>query len=430
MRVSPARTAAFDILKRVETEKAYTSVLLPLYEDQLSPADSGLCHQLVLGCLRRQIYLDRIVDSFARGKRLDTAVRIALRLALYQLYFLDKIPAHSATNESVNLVQRAKKTSAKGFVNAILRRAVTERPEVAFIDETDRIAVETSHPRWLIEKWGADFGLDEAEQIAAVNNEEPEKAFRLTMSGEEGGISVNPNWKPSRFVDDCYIVQRVDTGLRELEKKKQIYFQDEGSQLVAWAVDLAVGGCFLDVCASPGGKTGLVAKRFAGSLKLAVAGDLYWPRVLFLRDNCRRQGATFIKTVQYNASSGLPFAEESFDMVLVDAPCSGTGTIRHNPELRYFLVANDLGDLSGKQLKILTNASKLVKRGGLLGYSTCSLEREENEDVVDTFLARNNRFMKVAPNVPAAFLTHEGFGRTWPHRDRMDGFFIASFRRQ
>jgi 16S rRNA (cytosine967-C5)-methyltransferase len=430
MRISPARTAAFDILKRVETEKAYTSVLLPLYEDHLAPADRALCHQLVLGCLRRQICIDRIIDHFAQGKRLDTAVRIALRLALYQLYFLDKIPAHSATNESVNLVQRAKKTSAKGFVNAILRRAMIERPELGFIDETDRISVETSHPRWLLEKWAADFGLDESEQIAVVDNEEPEKAFRLTISGEESGISRSPEWKRSRFVDDCFTVQRVDAGLRELEKKKEIYFQDEGSQLVAWAVDLPAGGCFLDICASPGGKTGLIAKRFTGSLKLAVAGDLYRPRVLFLRDNCRRQGAGFIKTVQYNAEVGLPFADETFDTVLVDAPCSGTGTIRHNPELRYYLNSNDLGDLSSKQLKILANASKLVKRGGLLVYSTCSLEREENEDVADAFLARNISFIKVGPSVPPAFVTQEGFGRTWPHRDKMDGFFIASFRRQ
>ena len=151
MKISPARIAAFDILLRVENDRAFSSVLLPAFEEGLSPADRGLCHELVLGTLRRQIYLDRAIDTLSHGKRLDIAVRVAVRLGLYQLLYLDRIPDHSAVNESVNLIQRAKKTSAKGFVNAILRRAVRELPAVNYADDLERLSVETSHPRWLLE---------------------------------------------------------------------------------------------------------------------------------------------------------------------------------------------------------------------------------------------------------------------------------------
>ncbi len=153
MKISPARVAAFDVLKRIETEAAYSSVLLPEYEEHLSPLDRGLCHELVLGVLRHQIWLDRAIDLLSNGKKLDLGVRLSLRLGLYQIKFLDKIPSHAAVSDSVDLVQRAKKTSAKGFVNALLRRAERETIALTPIDDTDRIVLETSHPRWLVERW-------------------------------------------------------------------------------------------------------------------------------------------------------------------------------------------------------------------------------------------------------------------------------------
>src|SRR5687767_1730805 len=179
MKISPARLAAFEILERIETERAFSSALLPLYEERLEPNDRGLCHELVLGALRRQLYLDKVIEHFAGSKKLDIAVRIALRLGIYQLLFLDKIPAYSALNESVNRVKKAKKVSAMGFVNAILRRASTGPPALKYSDEVERISIETSHPRWLIDKWTADFGAGEAGQIAVSNNVIPRVAFRI-----------------------------------------------------------------------------------------------------------------------------------------------------------------------------------------------------------------------------------------------------------
>ena len=429
MNISAARTAAFDVSLRIESERSFSSSLLPLYEASLSDADSGLCHELVLGSLRRQIYLDRVIDQFSDGKKLDTAVRVALRLGLYQLLFLERVPDYSAINESVGLVQRAKKTSAKGFVNAVLRRATREKAVFEFVDEVDRISVETSHPRWLIDKWVSDIGIGDAALLAAANNEVPRTAFRLLPTFETSHLSAGAGWNRSQFVAGCYFVEKSDADLRELEALGAIYFQDEASQMAARCVVVPDGGLFLDVCASPGGKTGLIGRRYDHRSRTLAAGDLYWPRVKYLRDNLARQGITFVNTLQYDATHPLPFSDASFDTVFVDAPCSGTGTIRHNPEIRYFLTPDDFSILSEKQYLILTNASKLVKRGGSLVYSTCSLEREENEAVALGFLATNPDFGASPPKVSDRFRTADGFVRTWPHRDEMDGFFIAEFRR-
>ena len=422
MKISPARTAAFDVLLRIENDRAFSSVLLPAFEEALSQADRALCHELVLGTLRRQIYLDRVINTVSGGKRLDTAVRIVVRLGLYQLLYLDRIPDHSAVNESVNLIQRAKKTSAKGFVNAILRRAARELPALSYADDLERLSVETSHPRWLLEKWIGEFGWEEAALIAEANNQVPAQAFR---SIDGSPISVGSSI-PSKFVDGCFLLSR-DSDAAQIIGSDDLYFQDEGSQMVAASVRVPAGGRFLDVCASPGGKTGFIASHTpAGSV---FAGDLYWPRVEMLRYNCRRQRVD-VQMIQYDAEKGLPFAVSSFESVFVDAPCSGTGTIRHNPEIRYFLQPTDFPILANKQRTILKNASKLVTHGGSLVYSTCSLESEENEQICGQFLDESGEFELVRPNIDQRFITPDRFGRTFPHRDGMDGFFIAEFRRR
>ena len=433
MKISPARTAAFDILLRVESERAYSSVLLPEFEENLSPKDRGLCHELTLGALRRQLYLDKIIEQFTTGKRLDLSVAVSLRLGLYQLLFLDKIPAYSAINDSVNLVQRAKKTSAKGLVNAILRRATREKIELNYLDEMDRISVESSHPRWLIEKWQRQFGADEAEQLAKANNKAPGNAFRFTLKAAQSHLAtvvaaIRASSQPSAHVEGCFFAESVSSELLAASAEGVVYFQDEASQMVGNSVGLSVGESFLDVCAAPGSKTTQIAAN-QNSNTLMVAGDIYRPRVEFLRENCGRQGVGFVKIVQYDAERELPFADRSFDAVLIDAPCSGTGTIRHNPEIRYFLDPADFEQLSKKQLQIAVNASKLVKPGGRLIYSTCSMEIEENEEVIGSFLKASDGFEIAMPRVPGQFVGDGDFARTFPHRDSMDGFFIAQLNR-
>ncbi len=425
MSISPARIAAFDILLRIQRERAFSSILLPLYEDALSPKDRALCHQLTLGVLRRQLYLDRAIDLFSDSKRLDDAVRISLRLGLFQLWFLDKIPAHPAVNESVELVRRAKKASARGFVNAILRRAGPVPISLTFADEIERLSVQTSHPRWLIERWIGQFGFEETSRLAEANNLEPEIAFRHTSRSES--VTSFPLSRSSELVPGCFLADKVTPEMSAAASRGEIYFQDEGSQVVANSVRVHNNSRFLDVCAAPGSKFTQIAAHGNGSL--FVAGDLYPHRARILSESIQRQGIANARVVVYNAEEAIPFPDETFDTILVDTPCSGTGTIRHNPELRYLLDPADLSELPAKQLSILRNASKLVREGGSLVYSTCSLEVDENEAVCEAFLASEPTFCKVRPAVPDRCLTSQGFARTMAHLDQMDGFFIAAFER-
>ena len=428
-KISPARVFAFEILRKIETDKSFSSILLPQYEENLSPKDRALCHQITLGVLRNKLYLDRFIEVLTQGKKVDSAIKTILEIGLFQLLLLDKIPDYSAINESVNLVQRAKKTSAKGFVNAILRRATREEISLEFKDEIEKISIENSHPRWLVEKWISDFGFENASNLAKANNEIPKICFRPTNKFS-GGEKFFENYNKSEFVENCFVAEKFDENLLSLAERGEIYFQDEASQMVGQTVEINDGQSFFDVCAAPGSKTSQIsAKCKVQSAKFIIAGDMHFSRVKFLRENCLKQGVDFVNFVQYDAEKSLPFANESFDVVLIDAPCSGTGTIRHNPEIRYFLEKNDFAELSLKQLGIIENASKLVKRGGKLIYSTCSLEPEENETVIENFLKIGAEFEKIKPDVPARFLTEKGFARTFPFRDIMDGFFISALIR-
>lgn len=405
MKISPARLASFEILYRIEVEKAFSSALLPLYEEKLSEKDRGLCHEITLGTLRNQILIDKIIEQFI-SKKLDSEVKISLRLGIYQILFLDRIPAYSAINESVNLVQKAKKTSAKGLVNAVLRKIAQKKINLNFADKVEETSIQNSHPRWLIEKWIAEFGFEEAAKLAKANNETPSLDYRLTAK------SKNDFENQSLF---------------ELAKKGEIYFQDKGSQLVAETIDLQPNEKVLDVCCAPASKLSMIATQ--NQNQNFFGGDFNFKRLKIAQNSCKKQGLKNVQLVQYDAEKTLPFQENCFDKILVDAPCSGTGTIRHNPEIRYFLQPNDFADLSFKQLKILANASKLLKRGGSLIYSTCSFETEENENVIERFLGENKDFEIVSPKLSQEFLTEKKFARTFPQRDKMDGFFIGVLKK-
>jgi len=313
----------------------------------------------------------------------------------------------------------------------LLRNFQREPIDPKYSDTVEEISVSTSHPRWLVERWISRFGIDETRALCESNNRTPILSFRLVGNETEKSetlreLEPNPNLRRSEFVDGCF-ASRIDGDLLKLAEAGRIYFQDEGSHLVANAVRAEGGSQILDVCAAPGGKTTMIASATNTSV---VAGDIRGSRVQRLRDLCEKQKAANVSIVQYDAESSLPFDEASFDSVFVDAPCSGTGTIRHNPEIRYSLASSDLEELSDKQLRILRNASEMVKPGGTLIYSTCSLETEENEAVCERFLREGLGLEPEPPKVPSRFITSKGFARTVPQRDDMDGFFIAVFRQK
>ena len=448
MPISPARRAALEILRRVEATEAYSSALLAATDDPLNAKDRGLCHELVLGVLRRRLWLDRCIEHFGARKieNLDLPVTLSLRLGLYQLRFLSRIPPSAAVNESVNLVRAAKLKSAAGFANAVMRRATREPdfdPAAGIADPIERLAVETSHPSWLVRRWIAQFGLAETTRLAEANNNPAPRAFRFTArAGQQAETIIGElrsggaELQPSSIAQNAWRVVRTENGspartsalLRSLSDDGLIYFQDESSQLVAEVLDVKNGERVLDVCAAPGSKATLIAALAPKAI--IIAGDLHDHRALTIRQFANQQLARNIFPINHDASQALPFVRGSFDRVLVDAPCSGTGTLRHNPEIRWRLQASDITELSEKQKRILKNASAMVRPGGWLVYSTCSLETEENEAVVSDFGRTCPDFRPRSPVVTARLLTKEKTIRTWPHKDDVDGFFVAAFRRK
>ncbi len=450
MPLSPARRAAFEILRRVEDESAYASSLLATMDERLRDEDRGLCHELVLGVLRRQSWLDSTLEHFAnrRLQSVDLPVRLALRLGLYQLRFLSRIPPSAAVNDSVNLVRAAGLKSAATFANAVLRRATREPdydPAASVADPIAKLALETSHPSWLIERWVKAIGLAEAAALARANNEPAPVAFRLTAktignrSEAQRIISqltaAGTELRRSQISPSCWRVMRPKPGLlRSLTSGGLIYLQDEASQLVGHLVDAQPGGRVLDVCAAPGSKTTHIAALAPQAL--IVASELYEHRARILRELAAAQGADSIQVVAADATVDLPFAEASFDRVLVDAPCSGTGTLRRHPEIRWRIQPTDIDELSAKQKRILARAAEMVRPGGMLLYSTCSLETDENEGVAAEFAKDHAGFDQLRLNEarvlddPVNLATASGAIRTWPHRHDVDGFFIIEFQRR
>jgi 16S rRNA (cytosine967-C5)-methyltransferase len=442
MTISPARRAAFEILRRVETESAFASVLLTELDRAMRDDDRSLCHELVLGVLRRRLWLDRAIEHFAgrRLESLDLAVRLTLELGLYQLRFLSRIPPSAAVNESVNLMSTARVKSAKGFVNAVLRRAARESdydPAANISDPLEKVAVETSHPRWLIERWTNTIGFEEATALAQANNQAAPTAFRLTARSASREDLRNEIFdelnnagaiiEPSKVTPKSWRVEGAPRVVRKLAAAGLIYLQDEASQLVAAIVAPKANQRVLDLAAAPGSKATHMA--LIAPHATIIAGDLYFHRVNIMRTLALTQNA-LISTVVHDARRKLPYREKSFDGVLLDAPCSGTGTLRRNPEIRWRLQSSDIAELSGQQQQMLASGAELVKGGGRLVYSTCSVEVEENEAVAEAFLESNKDFVRVLSDAPTALTGQSGVVRTWPHREGVDGFFITALERR
>jgi len=443
MAVSPARAAAFDVLIRVERENAFASeVLHSRHYEKLSLPDHGLATELVMGVLRWRSWLDSVISrhSSLELTKLDLEVLVALRLAVYQMVFLERVPKRAAVHESVELVKRARKRSAVPFANAVLRRlssAELRPPELTSQpNEPAAVASALAHPLWLVERWAREFGLDTARQICAYDQRTPETAVHVSDPSAideltQDGVLLGPGVLLSsarRVLSGRIVASRAF-------REGRVFIQDEASQLVALLVGRAAS--ILDCCAAPGGKTRLLAERNSEAKILAM--ELHAHRARLLRERVPVQN---VKVV--NADICEFPVSQLFERVLVDAPCSGTGTLSHHPEIKWRLKPEDLADLQARQVAILQAAMRHVAPGGMLVYSTCSLEREENEDVVQAALSGQSSFRIASCSGELERLRSEGeviwpepasltcgpFLRTIPGIHACDGFFAAILQRR
>jgi 16S rRNA (cytosine967-C5)-methyltransferase len=446
-RVRPARDAravALDVLVRVETEAAFADRLLGPRLEPLSRADRALASELVYGTLAWQGRLDHHLGQLVRGSvaALDPPVRAALRLGLYQLLFLDRVPAYAAVDASVRLARRRGRGAA-GLVNAVLRRAAREASSGlplpnASADPIDRLAVEWSHPRWLVARLADEIGLEELPALLAAHNRSGEVTLRVnqlrttqeTLARELAARGIRA--APARWADGALALERGAGALRRLPQFRDGHFafQGEASQLVTLLLGIQPGSCVLDACAAPGGKTVQAAAAAAPGGRV-VALDLHAAGVRRIAAEAARLGLAEVGPLV--ADARRPPLRGMFDAVLVDAPCSGLGTLRRHPELRWRRGEDDLARLAILQGELLAGAAPLVRPGGTLVYAVCSPMRTETDDVIARFLADHRRFAResAAPQLPARaapLVSADGALRTWPHRHDLDGFFAMRLR--
>lgn len=388
-----------------------------------------------MGVLRWQPLLD---SSFANLiskplRKLDLEVLIALRIGAYQLAFLDRIPGHAIVNETVELVRKSGRRSATGLVNAVMRKLELRRREL--LSRGEGLAHDYAHPQWLVDRWVARFGHETSEKICSYDQQAPATVLRLSNSEDEGALVAEGfRFAPGALLKDARVV--VSSGQRdsELFRSGRVAIQDEGSQLVAALV--GEGSRILDCCAAPGGKTAALANRLPQSA--IVAAELHPHRARVLRERAPQKN---VQVITADARL-LPFGGE-FDRVLADVPCSGTGTLARNPEIKWRLKPEDLLDLQSRQIAILKAALKHVAPGGQLLYSTCSLEHEEDENAIEAALKENPEFRLLPMKEELMRLKKAGiliwedvdslvsgnFFRTFPGIHPCDGFFAAILKK-
>ena len=450
--IAPARVAAYDVLRAVNGARTDLPHALARARSGLADdRDRALAGEIATGTLRWQAAFDHVIADFARrpAARLDPEVLDILRLTIFQLLHLDRVPASAAVNDAVDLTRRAGKKSAAPLVNAVLRRVSRERgtlplpprPETGGRDLPaepggpllDYLSITLSHPRWLVARWLQRYGFDAAEAWARFDNAPAaltlrvnrlragrnEVAARLATHGVET--------EATRFAPDGLVVRRGNPLLTPLAGEGLFVVQDEASQLITVFTDPRPGDRVLDLCASPGGKTTAMAAMM-GDRGSIVACDVRSARVELLGRAVAASGATCVRIVQADASRCLPF-QTGFSTILIDAPCSGLGTLRRDPDIRWRRSGADLPALAESQLAMLERAASVLRPGGRIVYSTCSSEPEENEEVVRRFLDAHPGFAPAdataLPEAVQPFLTGDCHMRTLPFRHRLEGFFAA-----
>ncbi len=444
-----ARAEAWKILRRVDETAAFADALIGsrLPHLQLERRDRALLTQLVYGTLAWRGFLDLAVETFGRRRAasIEAPVRSLLEMSLYQLFFLDKIPAYAAVSRAVELAKTYREGRAARLVNAILRRAAAEgMGAVPLPDrETDPLgylAARYSHPRWLVERWAAQLGLRETEALLRADNEAAPTVLRVNrrrQSREQQLAALHAQGIEAvagGLAPEAIAVSGTSAADLPGFAAGDFSLQSESSQLVALLLATAPRQRVLDVCAGGGGKATYVAELM-DDRGLVLALDRHRRGLARLRGEARRLGLTCIRAAVAD-STRLPFATgESFDRVLVDAPCTGLGTLRQHPEIRWQRRPEDIESIGQVQRRLLASAADLVRPGGMLVYATCTLMPAENEEVVDAVLATRADLERADARDSLPLPLHElvdgsGAMRVMPHRHGSDGFYAAALKRR
>lgn len=438
-----ARGTAVKLLSRYESSDSYIDKLLDaeLRRSELSPVDKALMTELVNGVVRWQSRLDWVLTGFYHGEfaKCLPIVRNALRIALYQMVFLSKIPAPAAINESVEIIKRVKGERHSGIVNGVLRNILRNIQNIRYPVKEENLvlhhAILYAHPQWIVRRYVDRYGEEESELLLAANNHRPMLTLRVnTLKSSIEAVrqaltEAEIKFEESPIHDGSFLI----TSLRDVKSLTiftdgHVSVQDASASLAVRLAAPEPGMRVYDLCSAPGGKA-VYAAELMQDTGTVVALEKYESKLHLIRDNASRAGVSIISAQHGDAREFT--AKEPADLVLVDAPCTGLGTLSKKPDIKWRRSIEDIRQMSALQYNILHHAASLVKSGGTIVYSTCTIEPEENEDVVRRFLEQHSEFELVpAENFLPESVTEHGFLRTYPHRHRSDGAFAARLRRR
>ncbi|WP_447402726.1 16S rRNA (cytosine(967)-C(5))-methyltransferase RsmB [Lysinibacillus sp. fkY74-1] len=436
------RDAALSILLAVDKNQAYSNLLLneTIKRHKIEAKDRALLTELTYGTLQHKMTLDYYLEPFIRGS-IDHWVRWLLRISLYQMQYLTRIPAHAAVNEAVEIAKRRGHRGIASTVNGILRSVLRQGvPSINDIENPiERLAIETSHPIWLVQRFVNNYGLEVATGMLHENNVPPIQTVRVNTTKvtveqamaelEEEGLTA----KQSDVIPECLHVTNGQPARTNAFKEGHITIQDESSMIPANVLKPSPGMRVLDMCAAPGGKTTHLAEimKNEGSI---LATDLHPHKLDLIDHNTERLGLDIIETAPIDGRKAPEFLQaESYDAILVDAPCSGLGVMRRKPDIKYTKREEDLENLQTIQLALLDAATKVLKVKGKLVYSTCTVDKQENEGTVNAFLAAHPEMEAIQlESLPTKLAEKQANGmlQVFPQDFGSDGFFVAAFRKK
>jgi len=440
------RDAAIRVLSEIDNEGKFSNKLLQQYsESELSKEDIRLLRELVYGVVENRMYIDKIIRSASsvKMKKIHPMILQILRLGVYQIGFMDRIPAHASINEAVKLAKKYGHKGTVGYVNGVLRRIEREREQHFSNDEpssADDLAIRYSHPDYLVRLWIEQFGFEFAKKLIVANNSRPLLSLRVnTLKTDREDLmgmlkKYNLELIKGELSEDCVRVVNPENITETKEFKDGLFtIQDESSMMVTEIAGPIEGNTVLDVCSAPGGKATHIAQRMNNRGRV-IARDLYAQKINLVMENAERLGIEIIKGQVHDATEFDESLKDMVDICIVDAPCSGFGLLRRKPDIKFNRKSEDVESLIDIQSSILNVSSGYVKSGGKLIYSTCTLNIEENLNQVRKFLERNSQFKLKAIELPHGKIISEtqesGYIELYPHIHGTDGFFIANMVRE
>lgn len=442
------RETILDLLIRIDGDNGFSHLIIDheIKSHKIAERDTGLLTEIVYGTLQRKLTLDYYLESYIdQNREIKPWVRMLLRMSVYQMAFLDKIPDHAIIHEAVEIAKRRGHKGIAGLVNGVLRNIQRNGfPNTDKIDNPSRkIAIETSHPEWLVSRWIDMYGINTTKQMCVANLERKTTSIRvqpMKISRDKAMENLKDQGfevRESKFSDQGIIIDQGNILHTMLFKEGYVTIQDQSSMLVAEMLDLKREMLVLDACSAPGGKVTHIAEKMEDQGKIH-AYDLHAKKAKLLHEKADRLHLTIIETKQADARKLRDIhSDETFDRILIDAPCSGLGVIRGKPEIKYNKQESDIHNLAQIQLEILNGVAPLLKKNGLLMYTTCTVDKEENNQVVTKFLNSHPDYMVdelFFNELPAFLKDTEGVSdvglQLFPHTQQTDGFFLTRFIRK